>query len=490
MKRVKQILSFGVASLMLTTSLGFAEVKPVVQNDMPMAEEMMNQDLARQSVGLKIKSIRGVAVKDGDGSGDVRNPMNPKVIHADEIVKRYENGQVANIGIEEIEVEDGYKVEIFAQLFSEEQNNTRNDIIVPQDDNLFPAYIKLSKAGEDSSYYQVLCTTVSAAPKIKTILGKKPFEADNNRKKDSSNEGEPFQLSVHLPKEAEIIRVVDIKFEEDEIYAANFFKVDEKVDDSNNLKEVPITKPSTKISFIARNQRSDYFFYEVQVTKDMVQGDNSNQPDGNNQPDAPKPPAQNPAPKKDDLPKKDSAPRGNGGGGGGGSFSGSSSASTAKSNDGKKDKQTTPVKIENEKVALAEQKAVSVSTKLTIGEKKYTVITDGVPMEKMMDVSPMIHQGRTMLPARMIAEVLGIDVNFDAATKTAHFMYGENKVELTLGQKQMMVNGEKIELTADIVNQNGRILLPLRDIQTAFEKMGLKAMIQWDAPSKTVTIEK
>lgn len=131
-----------------------------------------------------------------------------------------------------------------------------------------------------------------------------------------------------------------------------------------------------------------------------------------------------------------------------------------------------------------------VSTKLMIGQKNYTAYINGQPMTKTADIAPLVHQGRVMMPARMISEILGVDVQFDAANKTAHFMYGENKVELTLGQKQMRVNDVKIELTADILNQNGRILLPLRDIQRAFQSLGLETNIQWDSANKSLTVEK
>ena len=131
-----------------------------------------------------------------------------------------------------------------------------------------------------------------------------------------------------------------------------------------------------------------------------------------------------------------------------------------------------------------------VSTKLVIGQKTYTAMVNGQAIEKTMDVAPMVHQGRTVLPARMISELLGVDVKFDQKSKTANFMYGEAKVQLTLGQKFMLVNGEKVALTADILNKDGRILLPVTDIQKAFAKLGLEANVSWDAATKSVTIEK
>ena len=131
-----------------------------------------------------------------------------------------------------------------------------------------------------------------------------------------------------------------------------------------------------------------------------------------------------------------------------------------------------------------------VSTKLTIGDMKYTVVVDGQGVERTMDVAPMVHMGRTVLPARMISEILGVEVKYEPATRTANFMYQDAKVQLTLGQKFMMVNGKPMPLTADILNVKGRILLPLTDIQKAFAELGLKANVEWDADTKSVTVNK
>ncbi|MDO4711619.1 MAG: copper amine oxidase N-terminal domain-containing protein, partial [Peptostreptococcaceae bacterium] len=175
----------------------------------------------------------------------------------------------------------------------------------------------------------------------------------------------------------------------------------------------------------------------------------------------------------------------------------SSSKTDTKRSDDKKaeDKKEQDKKQQDNKIDKATEQtatvAEKVSTKLTIGDKKYTAVIDGVTVEKTMDVAPKIHQGRTVLPARMISELLGVGVRYDAKSKTASFTYGENnKVELTLGQKFMTVNGQKVELSAEVLNENGRILLPLTDIQKAFADLGLKATVGWDAMTRSITIDK
>ncbi len=62
-------------------------------------------------------------------------------------------------------------------------------------------------------------------------------------------------------------------------------------------------------------------------------------------------------------------------------------------------------------------------------------------------------------------------------------------VTLTLGQKVMKVNGQNVDLLAAPLLVNGRILLPVRDIQRAFSDLGLKVSIDWNAETKRVIIK-
>ncbi|NLL35637.1 MAG: copper amine oxidase N-terminal domain-containing protein, partial [Clostridiales bacterium] len=52
---------------------------------------------------------------------------------------------------------------------------------------------------------------------------------------------------------------------------------------------------------------------------------------------------------------------------------------------------------------------------LTIGSNTMTVNQDPI----QMDVAPEIKNGRTMLPARWVAEALGAEVDWDETTKQA-----------------------------------------------------------------------
>lgn len=187
-------------------------------------------------------------------------------------------------------------------------------------------------------------------------------------------------------------------------------------------------------------------------------------------------------------PPSNNPPAENGGGGG------SSNASVRPDPAGST--KTPSTEIKEEKPPLADG-TLKLLASLQIGSKEYKAFENGALVSKQMDVSPMLHQGRTMLPARVIAELLGIRVEFDEASKTAKFVFEkeeagkkvENTVELTLGKKQMKVNGKEQMLSAEILNVDGRVLLPMTDVQKALKELGLKVDVKWEHISKTILLE-
>ncbi len=125
---------------------------------------------------------------------------------------------------------------------------------------------------------------------------------------------------------------------------------------------------------------------------------------------------------------------------------------------------------------------------LRIGEREYRQLENDVLVTKVMDVPPMIHENRTMLPARVVAELLNINVDFDDASKTAYFRYDGNLIELALGQQRMKINGEEKMLTADVLNVQGRVLMPITDVQRALVDLGLHVDVNWEHFAKEVQV--
>lgn len=121
--------------------------------------------------------------------------------------------------------------------------------------------------------------------------------------------------------------------------------------------------------------------------------------------------------------------------------------------------------------APVDQKGTAV---FKIGEKKYTV--NGQEFE--MDVAPIAEAGRTYLPARFVANAMGVpDANilWDQASKTVTVIRGERFVQMKVGSKQILVNG--ITLNMDVAPKvvPGRVLIPFR-----FLAQALGAEVVWD----------
>jgi hypothetical protein len=104
------------------------------------------------------------------------------------------------------------------------------------------------------------------------------------------------------------------------------------------------------------------------------------------------------------------------------------------------------------------------SVVMNLGSTLYTV--NGAT--KVMDVAPQVINGRTFTPVRYVAESLGAEVAYDDATKTATLTKGETVVEFVLGSSTYTVNG--VAQTADVAAQaiNGRTMLPARYVAEAF----------------------
>ncbi len=109
---------------------------------------------------------------------------------------------------------------------------------------------------------------------------------------------------------------------------------------------------------------------------------------------------------------------------------------------------------------------------LQIGSKEYTVNGE----QKSNDVSPVIEEGRTLLPLRSIAEALEAAVEWNNETKTVAIMKNGKTVYVVIGEELPGGMG-----TAVI--RDGRTLVPLRYIA---EQLG--ANVVWDAATKQVSI--
>jgi hypothetical protein len=82
----------------------------------------------------------------------------------------------------------------------------------------------------------------------------------------------------------------------------------------------------------------------------------------------------------------------------------------------------------------------------------------------MKDAAPYIKAGRTYVPVRYLAEdALGASVTWDEANKTVTITKGDKTVVLVIGDKVAKVNGADVQMdVAPEITPEGRTMLPAR----------------------------
>ncbi len=99
------------------------------------------------------------------------------------------------------------------------------------------------------------------------------------------------------------------------------------------------------------------------------------------------------------------------------------------------------------------------------------------------DVSPIIENGRTLVPLRTIFEALGATVSWDEDSQTVTAVKGLNTIILQIGSATATKNGQVVNLDIPGKIVNGRTLVPLRFVS---EAMGCK--VDWVDETQTVVI--
>ena len=109
------------------------------------------------------------------------------------------------------------------------------------------------------------------------------------------------------------------------------------------------------------------------------------------------------------------------------------------------------------------------------------VVLDGVFLD--FDQPPVIQDGRTLVPLRVIFEAMGADVDWEDGTQTVTAARGNDVISLTIGRKAATKNGATITLDVPPALINGRTLVPVRFIAESFG-----AEVAWDDATQTVII--
>jgi len=101
------------------------------------------------------------------------------------------------------------------------------------------------------------------------------------------------------------------------------------------------------------------------------------------------------------------------------------------------------------------------------------------------DVPPVLQNGRTLAPIRVISEHLGAKVSWNENSKTVKVSLGGKQIELKINDTKAFINQQKVILDVPAKLINGRTMVPLRFIGEA-----LGAEVHWDDKLQRVDVIK
>jgi hypothetical protein len=115
-------------------------------------------------------------------------------------------------------------------------------------------------------------------------------------------------------------------------------------------------------------------------------------------------------------------------------------------------------------------------------ENNIRVLING--QECYFDHSPVIDNGRTLVPMRAFFESLGADVHWEPETNTAIAIRGGVEIRIIIGSSTPMVNGMEtmINVPARLINET--TFIPLRFIGEALDHS-----VSWEPLNRKITIE-
>lgn len=97
--------------------------------------------------------------------------------------------------------------------------------------------------------------------------------------------------------------------------------------------------------------------------------------------------------------------------------------------------------------------------------------------------TPIVANGRTLVPIRAIIEAFGGSVAWDESTRTVTLKLDDDTIKLTIDSKTAYLNSQRKTLDVAPAIVNGRTMLPIRFIAEGFN-LG----VAWEGDSRTVTV--
>ena len=104
--------------------------------------------------------------------------------------------------------------------------------------------------------------------------------------------------------------------------------------------------------------------------------------------------------------------------------------------------------------------------------------------ESLLDLAPVILNGRTLIPVRAFVEAVGGDVKWDSTEGRVDLIFMDKKIQIWVNSKSATIDGSSMELDVPVNIMNNRAMIPLRFVM---ENFGFKVF--WNESLKTITIE-
>jgi len=125
--------------------------------------------------------------------------------------------------------------------------------------------------------------------------------------------------------------------------------------------------------------------------------------------------------------------------------------------------------------------AIAASGITTTAQAAPSVELNGQPLAT--SVSPVVMNGRTLVPMRDIFEALGATVNYNSLTRGIAAQRDNTNVNLQIGSRAALVNNQPVTLEQAPLVTRGSTLVPLRFVSEA-----LGATVNWNGSQQLVSI--
>lgn len=132
----------------------------------------------------------------------------------------------------------------------------------------------------------------------------------------------------------------------------------------------------------------------------------------------------------------------------------------------------------------------------SIDKDEYEITINGITTKAKMYTSPVIKNGRTMLPLRNIAEAIGVEVSWNDKTRTASFTKNGLTASIQVDSDEIIYsNGKKVKMDAKPIIKDNRILISLVNVANIFGltngnvEDSQNQDIEWNKDNNTVTIK-